>query len=473
MSAASALAEKLFEKALLAIKDKDLSKASSILVEAIKLKPDFSEAWVIRGNIRMAQDESFDAILHYDRALELNDKLWDCWNNRGIAWSNLAMWAMAEHSFKQSLEHMPAIEPHMNMANMFCQMMRLEDAEREYRECLKHDPGDLNAHINLGITLLGRERWAEGWKHYEARHANTPYQMKQRRVLPNWTGEDLTGKTIVLYPEQGLGDEIAFMRYATLLKAMGARVILETMPSLLRLGRMVANVDAVYVKGGSPYEQCDYSCAIMDIPMRLELPPGMPWFQRYLEVPPQVVRPKLPPGLNIGVCWVSGNRPLQPEAKATAANKSLLLEWLRPMFKFTPGVNFISLQKEHNDTRLMGELGIIDVMSGMGDLADTAGLIEQLDLVISVDTAVAHLAGALGKPVWNLVRFSGYWPWMHAGIAWLGQDHWEMVPGEQTSWYPSMKIYRQSQMFNWETPLQAVFTDLERFVAEHKQEKAA
>jgi Tfp pilus assembly protein PilF len=343
MAVAGALAEKLFEKALLAIKDKDLSKASSILVEAIKLKPDFCEAWVIRGNIRMAQDESFDAILHYDRALELNDKLWDCWNNRGIAWSNLAMWQMAEHSFKQSLEQMPAIEPHMNMANMFCQMMRLMDAEREYRECLKHDPGDLNAHINLGITLLGQERWDEGWPHYEARHANTPYQMKQRRVLPNWTGEDLTGKTIVVYPEQGLGDEIMFMRFPALLKHRGARVILETMPSLLRLGRTVNYVDRVFVKGGSPYEAADYSCAIMDIPMRLGIGPRDIPQDPYLFVPPGVVRPKLPAGINVGVCWISGNRPLQPEAKATAANKSLLLEWLRPLAS-VKGINLVSLQ---------------------------------------------------------------------------------------------------------------------------------
>jgi tetratricopeptide (TPR) repeat protein len=457
--AASELAEKLFEKALLAITAKELSKASSILVEAIKLKPDFAEAWVIRGNVRMAQDESFDAILHYDRALDINDKLWDCWNNRGIALSNLAMWHMAEQSFRSSLEIMPAPEPHMNMANMFCQMMRLEDAEREYRACLTYDNGDLTAHLNLGITLLGQEKWKEGWAHYEARHANTPYQMKQRRVLPNWTGEDLHGKRIVLYPEQGLGDEILFMRFASLLKAKGAsRVYLEAMSPLLRLANTLDHIDSVYMKGNGPYDVADFSCAIMDIPMRLGLEPwSIPRPVKYLSVPHEVERPVLPKGLNVGLCWLSGHRPLQPEARATAANKSLQLKWLYDL-KSIPGVTFYSLQKEHDDDRLMREMGIVDLMGSMSDLADTAGLIDELDLVISVDTAVAHLAAALGKPTWNLVRFSGYWPWMRAE--------------DVTCWYPTMAIYRQPQMFNWEPPIKRVMNDLAKFV-QNEQEAAA
>lgn len=458
MSAAStARADKLFEKAVLAIKDKDFSKACSILVETIKLKPDLAEAWVVRGNVRMAQDQSFDAILHYDRALDINEQLWDCWNNRGIALSNLAMWQMAEVSFRKSLELMPAIEPHINMGSTYCMMMRLEDAEREYRACLEYEPLNFDAHLNLGVTLLGLGRWVEAWPHYEARHHNVPYAPKQRRVLPNWTGEDLTGKTIVLYPEQGQGDEIMFMRFASLPKSRGAsRVILEASPSLLRMAKTLQGIDEVCVKGDAPYKEADFASAVMDIPMRFGIESSnVPAPQRYLHAGSDA--PDLPSGLNVGLCWHAGHRPLQLDTRATEANKSLLLEWLRPVTAIS-GVNLISLQKEQTDLPLMKELGIINHMDAVSDFADTAALIEKLDLVISVDTAVAHLAGALGKPVWNFVRYSGYWPWMREV--------------KDTVWYPSMRIYRQPELFNWDPPLQAMFADLERLALRQHREAA-
>lgn len=446
------LYDAFFEKALLAIKDRDYVQAEGLLTEAIKLKPDFAEAWVVRGNVRMAREAPFDAILHFDRALELNPKLHDAWNNRGIAFADIAMWASAEECYRRSADILPCIDPYMNLANMFCAMNRLSEAEVAYRKCLEFDPGNLDAHINLGLTLLGQGRWNDGWKHYEHRHANTPYQMRSRRLHQNWQGESLKGKTILLYPEQGLGDEIAFMRYATLVKAEGAAtVILEAMPPLLRLARTVEGVDRVYVKNEAPEEGIDVACAIMDVPMVLGIEAPEEFAPRCYLHPPSIHGvPPLPRGINVGLCWQTGQRPLQPEARATAANKSLPLLWLKPLAR--PGVNLISLQLDNPEPRLSKELGLVDFMPGMSDLADTATLIEHLDLVVSVDTAVAHLAGALGRPVWNLVRHSGYWPWLDAV--------------RDTGWYPSMRVYRQPRTFDWEPALDRLFVDFDEFVSQ-------
>jgi len=448
----------LFEKALLAIKDHNYEKAASLLTEAVGLKPRFAEAWMIRGNVRLAQAESLDASLHYEKALSIKPDMYDAWNNRGIALSNLSRWQEAEDCLRRSYEIMPCLDPCMNLGNMFATRNMLAEAEQEYRRALGHETQNLDAAINLGITMLGQKRWKDGWRFYEARHENTPYQVRQRRLFPQWRGEPLEGKTILLWPEQGLGDEIAFMRFATSVKRAGAkRVVLEVMPPLMRLARSIEGVDEIELKNDTSPLGIDYACAIMDIPMFLDLEAdAIPAPQSYFCTPKNVTRPRLPEGFNVGLCWQSGQRPLQPEARATAANKSIALHRFQPLIEM--GINLVSLQKEnriyvngmvvdnHAEAALAKQWGIIDHMADMADLADTAGLIEGLDLVISVDTAVAHLAGALGKPVWNLVRHSGYWPWLDAT--------------RETRWYPSMRIYRQPRTFDWQEPLDRVIADL-------------
>jgi Tfp pilus assembly protein PilF len=450
------LYEQLFEKALVAVKQHNHEKALSLLVESIKLKPDFADAWVVRGTIRLADEEYLDAVLHFDRALELNQNAHDAWNNRGLAFSHLALWQSAEQSFRRSYDLMPCIDPCMNLANMYCARLMLPQAEAAYRKALTHEPDNLDANINLGITLLGQRKWREGWPHYEARHVNSPYQMRSRRLHPNWTGESLEGKRILLYPEQGLGDEIAFMRFATWVKKAGAaHVVLEAMPPLLRLAGTVAGVDEVAIKNETPKGAVDYSCAIMDVPMVLDIGPDEITVPSYLKAPSVPIAP-LPPGINVGLCWQTGQRPLQPEARVTAANKSVPLLWMKPMAQL--GINLISLQLNNPDPLLSKEMGLIDYMADMTDLADTAALINQLDLVISADTAVAHLAGAMGKPVWNMVRYGGYWPWM---------DAWDT-----TEWYPSMRLYRQHRLGDWPTLLERVFSDLGEFIRTKKARAA-
>jgi Tfp pilus assembly protein PilF len=464
----SELASRYFEKALDRIKGRDYDRALVLLVEAIKLKPDFTEAWTIRGNVLHALERPFDALLHYDRAIALREDSHDAWNNRGRCFADIGMWASAEESFLRSAVLCEAVEPHMGLANMWCTLNRLEDAAREYRSAIAIEPGFADAHFNLGCVLLGLGQWTEGWVEYEWRHRNTVYPPRAYRDHEKWTGQDLSGKRILLYPEQGYGDEIMALRFALALanRRPGTDIIVQARAPMLRLAKSlsltirVVDPDHDFFPG-----KVDYSCPLLDVPMVLGLKPGTvtsvePRFEPnrgHLEVSHTYLSADLPamfawrrrlsdlpPGLNVGLCWSSGGH--MGTSRAAQAAKSIPLHWLKSLEM--PGVNLVSLQKP----RIPGPADdggprMVDWADELHDFADTAALIEALDLVISVDTAVAHLAGALGKPVWNFVRFSGYWPWLSAEAA--GDP-------EKSIWYPTMKLVRQPSLANWAEPIERV-----------------
>lgn len=458
MSERSEAADWLFEEALLAFKTREYQKAEGFLADAIRIVPDFVEAWVMRGTARMASEAWFDAQLHYKEALSLDPGLNDAWNNRGKALMNLQRWEEAELCLRRSYEISPAIDPCVNLAALYGTLNRLAEAEVEQRKALTHG-SNLDVVTGLGLLLLGQKKWKEGFFYFSARHADAPYLGRSRRIHKNLdVGEPIEGKTILVYGEQGLGDEIAFMRFATEVKRRGAkRVILEVMPTLLRLARTVEGVDEVAVRNTTSPLGVDYGCSIMDVPMALAIEADdipSPW--SYLSVDENIAVPPLPTGFNVGLCWQAGKRPLQPETNATSINKSVRLDLFEPLTKM--GLNLISLQKINSDERLSREYGIIDYMPKVIDMADTAALIQKLDLVISVDTSVAHLAGALGKPVWNLVRFDGSWPWM---------DAWR-----DTRWYPSMRVYRQPRPFDWWEPMKRLYVDLEALLQQQQRKVA-
>lgn len=292
-------------------------------------------------------------------------------------------------------------------------------------------------------------------------------------TVPIWKGEPLEGKTILLYSEQGFGDEILCLRFAKPIKAMGARVIVSVRAPIFRLAHSLDFVDAVITQyGPEAYERVellqydcppwklDYISALLAVPTFIEaglkcrwtdedrfpLPVGMdaetlPCRGRYIDAWP--CRYELPSdGINVGICWATGKNNKYP---TYAARKTLELWRFAPLAR--PGVNLISLQHVHDDADVLGALGVIDLMAEVADFADTASIIDRLDLVVTVDTAVAHIAGALGKPVWNLVVHDAYWPWLFETDA--------------TCWYDSMRLYRQWEDSNWDDPLGGLFADFD------------
>jgi hypothetical protein len=291
-----------------------------------------------------------------------------------------------------------------------------------------------------------------GWPLYEARWGENGLDLPIAGP-PLWDGvEPLAGNTILLRSEQGLGDAVQFCRYAARVKAMGARVLLEAQAPLVALFRTLEGADGVFAVG-DPLPDADLQCPLMSLPLLLEtridsIPAEVP----YLRADPAKVkawRERLGAGgrLRVGLVWSGGERQ-DPGEGWVNRRRNLTLSPLAPLKGLD--VDFVSLQKgepaegELRDLKRRGWDGpdIAEVMEAVSDLSDTAALVEALDLVISVDTSVAHLAGALGKPVWLLNRYDSDWRWL------TGRD--------DSPWYPSLRLFRQNRFGEWEATVARV-----------------
>ena len=435
--------DQILELAVSAVKAQQFERAAELCVQAIKVKPELAEAWHIRGICLLRMQRFFDALLHFDHALQLKEDMADCWNNRGIAFAEIGMWESAQDSFQRSLKMVRSVEPHVMCGGMYAHLMKLEEAEREFTAALEIEPDLKDAHIKRGVILLGLGRWKEGFSEYHYRWYDTPYPPRPWRSFPFWNGTYAPG-TILLYSEQGYGDEIMSLRFVEPMRSLAQRVIVEVRPTMQRLAKDSLGCEVI-AAGDSYPPGIDCSCPLLDVPMALGITPEtLPAPHYYLMRPmiPEDLLAQLPKGVKVGLCWSSGRRPLQPETERSAAAKSIPLEMLRPLMDVD--VKFMSLQIPRQP--IPRDMPILDLTDRIDDLKNTAEIIAGLDLVISVDTAVAHLAGAMGIPVWNLVRFNGYWPWMRET--------------DKTVWYPSMRIFRQPALGDWESVINRVREEL-------------
>ncbi len=326
---------------------------------------------------------------------------------------------------------------------------------RDLQRAVALAPDHAGVHFDLALALLATGEWTRGFVEYEWRlrmegaHASCrPYPQ------PRWHGESIRGRTILVYAEQGFGDAIQFVRYAGLLHDLGARVIVECRRELTALFHCVAGVDAVIARGDAP-PAFDLHVPMLSIPGILgTTPQNVPANIPYIVLPegPASERPVLfaeaQPGPMIGLVW-SGNSVSSIDGERSLSRQEML--------RFLPsdGVTYVRLQPGHPGAGVEeqdGEHHVIDASPVIGDFMDTARIISHCDAVISVDTAVAHLAGALGKTVVNLIPVHADWRWL--------------TKGETTAWYPTMRLRRQSQRGVWEDVLQGVGHDIHR-IREH------
>lgn len=362
---------------------------------AIALKPDHPRAHASRGNALRDLGRLDEALASYARALELNPDHADTWSNRGTALQGL---------------------------------LRLEEALASYDRAIALRPEHVDAHFNRATALLLAGDFARGWREFEWRWRT------QTRARPgSWLGATpLAGRSIVLRCEQGLGDTLQFARYAPEVTARGARVILSVQAPLTRL---MASLDPeIEVRAAREAPAADLDCPLMSLPLAfgttLDTIPAPP---RYLAADPAMVaawRARLPANRRrVGLVW-SGN-----PAHRNDRHRSLPLEALTPLLDVD--AHWVALQKDipDRDVVLLDRLPLLRMGDELGDFADTAALIEALDLVITVDTSVAHLAGALGKPTWILLPFSPDWRWL------TGRD--------DSPWYPSARLFRQTTPGDW------------------------
>ncbi len=364
----------------------------------------------------------------------------------------------AEASFRRSLLLRPQnFKAHHNLGYLYHRLGRLDEAEGVFRAALQLYPDDPGLHASLGHTLLLAGKFEEGWKENEWQSkTKQSVPAPKRFFVPSWNGEAIANRIILLHPgEGGHGDTLQFCRYVPQIAAC-AKTVLEVQPSLVRLLSQLTSVSEIVVHGDRlpPY---DLHCSLMSLPQVLgttldTIPATTPYL---LPDPADTThwRKRLAgvTGLRVGICWAGGGEVYSPRKSALDLRRSMSLETLAPLGKIA-GVCFVSLQKGPpavEATRPPLGMNFNDFTTEIHDFADTAALIDSLDLVISVDTSVAHLAGALGKPVWLLNRFDTCWRWLHNR--------------DDSPWYPSLRQFRQPVPGDWDSVIGLVRDALQRF----------
>jgi hypothetical protein len=318
---------------------------------------------------------------------------------------------------------------------------RPAEAELSCREALALRPDYPEARANLALALLTMGRLREGWRAYETRWEveamGAPAPVLSQ---PRWTGQALNGETVLLYAEQGFGDTLQFCRYAPMVAAAGGRVVLVVPGALRRIMTTLEGVAEIRSEEDGRLPPFDYHCPLLSLPLAFDTTMAtIPGPASYLHADPSAWADFLGglPGLKVGLVWAGKARTAQPHAAAIDKRRSMRLADMAPLLS-VGGCSFVSLQLGPPASQLQAlaeDAGLRDVSHRLGDWADTADLIAGLDLVIAVDTAVVHLAGALGKPVWMLNRFDSCWRWF--------RDR------DDTPWYPSMRQFRQTSRGDW------------------------
>ena len=418
---------------------------------ALALRPNYAEALDSRGNVLRKLKRPDEALASYGRALVLQPNYAAAFSDRGNALSELGRLDEAVADYDRALALQPdQVETLNNRGNALRNLLRCDAALESYARALRLDPNQADAHANAGWTRLLTGDFAQGWQEFEWRW-QCRQMLPQRRnfAAPLWRGEeDLAGKTILLHAEQAFGDTIQFCRYATLAAKRGATVLLEVQPALRSLLSGLDGVAQVLPRGAElpPF---DIHCPLLSLPLafRTELatiPASIPYLHADQEKARRW-RERLGAAdrLRVGIVWSSTN-----QAHRDFAKRSVSLGAMAALR--SDRLQLVSLQKEliEADRALLAEWGdVAHFGDELADFGDTAALIEAMDLVISIDTGVAHLAGAMGKPVWILLAFAPDWRWL--------------LQREDSPWYPTARLFRQPALDDWTRVIPRIARELE------------
>ena len=460
-------------------------QALSCFQQAIHLRPDYAQAFFNRALVLHATGHLDAALADFEKAIEIQPDYAQAWNNRGVVLQAQLRWDEAATSYVRAIAAQPDLgQAHYNLGNALRALGRFEEAITSYDAAIALEADAAHAFNNRGLALQELQRsaqaiasydaaiaiqanyadaywnkaielllcgdFAQGWKLYEWRWQWDAFTSRKRDFAqPLWLGDaPLVGKTVLLHAEQGLGDSIQFCRYARDVQALGAHVLLEVPRSLMALFASLEGVSQIIEKG-APLPQFDYHCPLLSLPLAFQTQlENLPGRTPYLaSTAPQRDRwqrrlgPRTKP--RVGVVW-SGNA-LDKNDLQRSVRLQDLLPYLSSDFEF------ICLQKEMRpaDQHLIQTSQIRFFGAQIEDFSDTAALCDLVDLVISVDTSVAHLAGALGKPTWILLPYTPDWRWM------LHRD--------DSPWYPSVRLYRQTQERAWPPVLERMRSDLSGF----------
>lgn len=396
-----------------------LDQALADLNRARQLDPNSPNVENLLGVLWFAKGEPHKAVAYYERAVALRPDMSEAYNNLGAA-------LQATRRYRDSLA--------------------------AFNTALHHKPDFAVAHLNRSLTILREGDYEAGWHEFEWRFHCHEYRLTFNN-RPAWSGGPVAGKTILLRSEQGLGDTLQFIRYAELVQERGARVLVECQPAVRELVAGCAGVDTAFARG-APLPHIDFQIPMMSLPLALgtslaTIPNRVPYLHANAELV-EKWRTRLAPlgKFIIGIGW-QGNKKFQADHM-----RSLPLAHYRALASI-PGVALVSLQKNDGAEQLKEELGFTvhqftEELDASGPFRDTAAIMTAADMVITSDTSIAHLAGALGRPTWLALHYSADWRWLSQGDA--------------SPWYPTMRLFRQPQFGQWSGVFEQMRAELSQVI---------
>ena len=429
------------------------AEAEAAYREAIRLRPNYIRAMINLGNVLRDSDRLAEAVEVLRGAVAVDASYANAHLNLGTVLRDSGSYEEALQHLRQAVTLEPtSAEAHNNLGTVLQALTDFGAAEEYYETAVRLNPELPDAHFSRATSRLRAGDLAAGFAEFEWRWKCKSFSTR-RFAEPRWDGAPLAGKTILLHAEQGLGDTLHFVRYATRAKERGATVVAEVQPQLLPILAGLAGVDR-FVPAGSPPGPFDVHCPLMSLPGVLGLSMEQLWTGPYLSADPARVvawRERLAEhrGFRVGICW-QGNR-----KHLFDAQRSFALVQLEPLVEVA-NIKLISLQQgagtEQMATSPFEVIDLGDKLDADGAFLDAAAVIKSLDLVITADTALAHLAGGLGAPVWLALSAHGDWRWF--------EDR------DTSPWYPTMRLFRQPHLGEWNDVFQAMARALGRLVVE-------
>lgn len=437
----------------------ELGEAVRHYEKATQILPDLVEAWYGMGNVLKEKGEWEEAIFCFQKALVLRPDYSGAYNNMGNIFREQRRLEKAIFCYEKAIQIEPSnAAAYNNMGSAFQDQGKIDMSIEKFDQALKLRPEHAETHFNRALALLVRGDFLEGWKGYEWRFKKPDWKTAYPELykIPRWDGSCFSGKRLLVHHEQGHGDNLQFIRFLPMVKARGGTVIFESSRPLLRLFRNFPGIDELLERtpANSSSEEFDLYIPLLSLPgifeTTLETVPGeVP----YLHADPgeaESWRTRLGNGgFKVGIVW-AGN----PEHK-NDHNRSCALDHFLPLADI-PSVRLYGLQKEITAGGKASSRGMLPDNLGehLDDFANTAGVLENLDLLISVDTSVAHLAGAMGRPVWLLLPFAPDWRWL--------------LNREDSPWYPTMRLFRQMKPGDWNAVFQLIACEVRKMVSKRE-----
>jgi tetratricopeptide (TPR) repeat protein len=434
-----------------------LDDAAESFRGVIRLKPDHAEAYNSLGTIMQEPGNLLVAAANFRQAIHFKPDFPAAHSNLGNALDELGHADEALDCYRQALLLKPDFVPAYNGMGMALESQgKLEEALASFQHALRLQPGYADAHLNQGIVRLLLGQWDKGWPDYEWRWRDRK-SAPPARAQPLWDGSPLGGRTILLWAEQGLGDTFQFIRYAPLVKERGGQVVVECQPPLLRILARCPGIDRLVAQGSSAAGAMDVHAPLLSLPGILGTTSStVPAMVPYIHADDRLIehwRGELAqfPGFKIGIGW-QGSPGYRKDRE-----RSIPLAKFAPLARL-PGVQLFSLQKGPGREQLHSltdRIPVIDLADRLDETAgpfmDSAAVLKNLDLLITSDTAIAHLAGALGVPVWVALPFMPDWRWL--------------LQRGDCPWYPTARLFRQNERGNWPPVFERIVAALRQLLA--------